>query len=1194
MKNNGGKINLVYTDSYKIKVNRKKSKTNIKSQPTSINPDYDQYYGLKLNKILDGLNNNKSQKIVNKNSYSNKTTTTENKINPKFNSSKNMTNKIQPNIHKTYNIKNVGPIKNNKNFQKKPDNEVKIYNLQAEINYRKNQNFKRIKKNLNKDYFFKNTTKVNNQYTTPTQDKQPSQNLVTNLNIAKMEMQYPLTYINHTSRTKYNKINATSKNVSAFNLNDNNKSNKTIKLEKFNKYNKNYDISPLDCSELNYNKDFIRLNKDNLTLSHKRNNNILVSPDFNETYHRSIVKVNNSISKSEKTTINSYKSCCDFYQDKKQYFNAKTYVRKKKNNYYDHFLSTKNNIENKSQNSFYESSFKDSRKGRKSLNGCVNCVNFDLINEQRYDYINQKRIINYQKQVIEEFCFYLEAFIFLKVKKNFDCFMNNFKKISEEIKKSLLLKRVYNKIQSKKSFQGKNSFSKGLDNYNETKLNTTFVEKSTKKKSDTYKNIFNEFAKTYCSAHEIKIRAANGKIKKSYDKYNTNYTENSIYIPKKSALCCLCKNDGKQFSNLFRFNNGYSKKINIKKYNKTLKRKLEDLNNKSQDMINMRRNSTKNDYEKNFKNYFEIEKLNQTNDDVNGKNTIINDFNLPKRVTKRIYKKKINNNNSKKKLRFYKSANKIIRGGVIKISNKKIISSTPQKICYNYKNIDSNIDINSNKNANNKTEFSEGSQLDKNNNTNQTKLHNTINTIEKKKLNINPEIKNKIKNTTQNNTKENNIINSKNKIENINNSNNNIFNHNSFGNIDGSEKYINKKKNPVVKELPTDKNKNMINDNNALKDGNDRSDVDNEVNKKEEIIVKDVSTKDKRINVFIKYIRAPKSKKLIKKINFFNNVFLEEINTDNMSFYPKIISKKNFCTKKNFYLNNYYSGIKNSNEKNDKIKLHKILASIIEEEEKSKATNSINNSKISDYDFTHYSFNNFFTQSIIYLTNYLQNILDDRKRDYTYNFIKLLKKKKNDSFLLNLISQKKLHDSNNIKKFKEDENGEVILFDTKGFEVYENSNNGFKECQDVNKILSYMSDDGCYYYSIKKSKNNFFYFDNFENKSEFYNLSYISINDNIDGDSLKFNNRIKLGNIYIKKKEKNLYKKFKLRKAVKNIEYINKLKFLGNYFFDWKKKTEDEIIKNDKNELNEEYNKMENILYSLRLKLIEFYLNEKK
>ena len=101
-----------------------------------------------------------------------------------------------------------------------------------------------------------------------------------------------------------------------------------------------------------------------------------------------------------------------------------------------------------------------------------------------------------------------------------------------------------------------------------------------------------------------------------------------------------------------------------------------------------------------------------------------------------------------------------------------------------------------------------------------------------------------------------------------------------------------------------------------------------------EIIVKDVSTRDRRINVYIKYIE------------YFNYNFINRKAKKNLLILfqsDSIYIPSTYPQKNNLYQNNskYY---KNMNDKNNHNKMNKILSSIIEEEERSKAAGSMNNS----------------------------------------------------------------------------------------------------------------------------------------------------------------------------------------------------------------------------------------------------------
>ena len=58
----------------------------------------------------------------------------------------------------------------------------------------------------------------------------------------------------------------------------------------------------------------------------------------------------------------------------------------------------------------------------------------------------------------------------------------------------------------------------------------------------------------------------------------------------------------------------------------------------------------------------------------------------------------------------------------------------------------------------------------------------------------------------------------------------------------------------------------------------------------------------------------------------------------------------------------------------------------------------------------------FYIQSIKYVTNFLQSILDDKKKDICFDFFKTLKRIKNEAFLKGLINQKKMQFLNNLKR----------------------------------------------------------------------------------------------------------------------------------------------------------------------------------
>ena len=148
-----------------------------------------------------------------------------------------------------------------------------------------------------------------------------------------------------------------------------------------------------------------------------------------------------------------------------------------------------------------------------------------------------------------------------------------------------------------------------------------------------------------------------------------------------------------------------------------------------------------------------------------------------------------------------------------------------------------------------------------------------------------------------------------------------------------------------------------------------------------EIIVKDVSTRDRRINVFIKYIEDysfylhKTQKKYVLIIFQTDSIYIPPM-------YPSIKDQRyNLYKSDKFY--------KNMNDKNHK--MNKILSSIIEEEEKSKVAGSLNNSIsiISDEDnLKNGNFSYYFLQSIKFIICLLHSIISDKKRLCISNFSK--------------------------------------------------------------------------------------------------------------------------------------------------------------------------------------------------------------
>ena len=280
-----------------------------------------------------------------------------------------------------------------------------------------------------------------------------------------------------------------------------------------------------------------------------------------------------------------------------------------------------------------------------------------------------------------------------------------------------------------------------------------------------------------------------------------------------------------------------------------------------------------------------------------------------------------------------------------------------------------------------------------------------------------------------------------------------------------------------------------------------------------EIIVKNVSTEDKRLNVFIKYITLEnypnknRDRLLSKLLNINKNNKKDDnfdINkfkwkhTDSICFiiknnkkqkkknnFNKKLSKKNIIYEKNNWDNcRYYNEHEEEGEvevenlpspRNDKVKegdekitknnRHKVLTSIGEEEdEKTKNQLSINynnleeeinNNKNKKY------INEELKNSIIYLMSVLQNKYDDNKKSILYNFFKNLRRIKTNSLLFNSKKFKKnisknnnrYYNDNNINKFEKIKKKQIKEYDLNNtntdINIKRNLKNSIKEKDNI-------------------------------------------------------------------------------------------------------------------------------------------------
>ena len=235
----------------------------------------------------------------------------------------------------------------------------------------------------------------------------------------------------------------------------------------------------------------------------------------------------------------------------------------------------------------------------------------------------------------------------------------------------------------------------------------------------------------------------------------------------------------------------------------------------------------------------------------------------------------------------------------------------------------------------------------------------------------------------------------------------------------------------------------------------------NDNNNLKSIITKSFISKDKKLNIFIKYYELNNEK-------FYNNIFNSSfsiIPTDSITFLNATTKNRN---------NNRY--------------LKEILSSIIEEDEKSKANPSINNSNsaISEEDIEKHKSNHekkydlnkksFTNNLIIYLTNILQNLYDDNKKMILYLFMRNLKKIQNQLYLKNSLNQYNYMINNGEKENnvynKISNNNENIMIKSNGRnEAKLNNEKRYKERNNINNRQFFYTIDNSLYSKINNQKN---------------------------------------------------------------------------------------------------------------------------
>ena len=1245
MNNNGRYSTNMYQDNnFHIKVNRNSIPYNVKANQilsnSLIQMNDQNYYGIdkrinrlkkeelllkkinkNKNKVLSLNNSNNLSSLINKQKF-NKINNSE-KIVQKYKSEKgiietlnkirnnhrkfNYSNKInKPNSNRTSLNNNIThnqnsinindyrtKINNNKNKLKKTlfkassfNNDLKnsIKNISLKnynINFNRNNNINLNKNNNNliiddttsndTDLLTEsaNLNKETNLYVYRSEVQYPVKNVISNLNLQNNKYKdiFNYNYKPNTEKTLNSNFNDDNKNKKNSNLNLLENISKSVGNSKTKRqiysnsgepsYESNF-LSPLQSKILSNKRSNIKT-FNNQNFLNSDNNSIKINNKFqnlqerfspilfnykdrknNKFYNIEDLGIENNL--IDKSNNNNAKSCHHFYR--KKCFSKEKYEN---TNYYKDFFDEESQSREKT---VYIHNNKN--------NIFLNDEDYNIDNYKYYNR-NRNRRMRIQLKFISLFCDSVEKFLIFILKYYFKYFIsqlkkfidfkknNNYKKYYNSENKiknknihNLLSRRIKNKNNPKKLYYlDKDRFPINLSNYkkynnnNDNKIYSFKIISRNENSDDIYKKKSNSINKSLNhlinkNRDEIMYNRINKKKNLSFHK---------VYIPKH-------KNP--------QYNKYKTLKINTNTF-------MSDLNiNNNKDYINNTINNSINIYTQNNtqsrKNYHTI----NVNDNIISK---INHITTLKR--KYINNKKMNNslrintNNTNDNLNIYTKKVQITTNNIYsKPLFKKIRSKLLEKEKMENKNLNSSQNFVSieNNNINNMNGLLINNNDSKPSKINQNKNENKIFNSDKKneinKINNNNLLCKKIVSRKKtNSTNDNNIL----KMQLNENKNNEII----IENNNNELKIIQKEEN-------NDKMNNIIKDILENKE-NEKEIENNKCTIIRSIIVKDVSSKDKLLNVYVKYYEY--------KFNISNNKFSHPLT---------IISNESI---------NLLSIITNNHSKKNNNKyLHQILSSIIEEDEKSKANPSLNNSVISEEDTeknntnTNNHMNNIFTKNIvIYLTNILQNLLDDNKKTILYIFMRNLKKIQNKLYLQNsliqynsMIKNCSKDNSNNAIDEYNDENQLITCNGGNEVELNKMSKIEEKNNNSSNNIFFYTADNSLLEDKLNNKKNiliGSLLFKDFEIKDEEYDI--IKPKKYFSSSSI---NQIKNNGT-----EKNLINKNILRNLM--VEIDNKK--VEKYFHFWKKTIKNNInyeingsIDNGMNisKRNLEQNKLSNIL----------------
>jgi hypothetical protein len=340
----------------------------------------------------------------------------------------------------------------------------------------------------------------------------------TKLSISKSEVQYPMDFYSNVprNRSKYQSNNitfATEGNIEdEINNNSSSQYRRASKNEKVGKYN-------ISSPRTNFSsKKKMRQNKSNLSILNRRKNNDITSDNIHSK-HISTMKSSNYSSKTnlikDNDLYNSNNSCNNFYLRENTNSFPNNYMEKKVHNtnndfrYSNSVYYTEGNSSNKSplygnitNHEIYEDenginyiniiehNFKkknsNKNKRKKMMNLDDNSSDINLNSDGKIktnNILSLNKLLNYEKKIIEDFCYYLEEFMFDNVKHNFENFISKLKEYGKEkYYNDLIFKRIQN------NHIKKNYYKERALSYNLPLFSSNFVNENNKKNKNIDKN----------------------------------------------------------------------------------------------------------------------------------------------------------------------------------------------------------------------------------------------------------------------------------------------------------------------------------------------------------------------------------------------------------------------------------------------------------------------------------------------------------------------------------------------------------------------------------------------------------------------------------------------------------------------------------------------------------------------------------